>query len=133
MSILTYLRFNRLLFSDPFVKVQLVLAGKRLKKKKTSTKRNSLNPAWNEALVFSLTKDTLKRIHVEFVVCSDNLLGNNEVLGKVTLGPETSGEESAHWRDMMTYKSATARYHCLHPPPHDSPPYHNQGRRCSDF
>jgi C2 domain len=32
----------------------LICGGKRIKKKRTSTKRNTLNPIWNEAIVFNL-------------------------------------------------------------------------------
>ncbi|KAG7230191.1 hypothetical protein INR49_012384, partial [Caranx melampygus] len=37
---------------DPYVKVSLMCDGRRLKKRKTSTKRNTLNPVYNEAIVF---------------------------------------------------------------------------------
>jgi C2 domain len=45
---------NWCIITDPFVRVALISGGKRVKKKRTSTKRNTLNPAWNEAVVFNL-------------------------------------------------------------------------------
>ena len=99
--------------SDPFVKVSVIYGGKRLKKKKTSTKRNTCNPVWNEALVFSLGNEFLQHIQLEFVVFNDNLISNNEMLGKTLLGPEAEGEEKAHWNDMMNSKTAMARWHTL--------------------
>ena len=119
--------------SDPFVKVQVILGTKRLKKKKTSTKKNTLNPTWNEALVFNLSKELLPRVTLEFFVCSDNLLGSNETLGKMSLGPDSTGEELVHWKDMIAVRSSNAMYHKLLPPPQESPVYQNLGRRCSDF
>lgn len=41
-------------FSDPFVKVVLQHNGKRLKKKKTTVKQNTLNPYFNESFSFEI-------------------------------------------------------------------------------
>ena len=99
--------------SDPYVKVSLIAGGKRLKKRKTTPKRNTFNPIWNEALVFNLPHEHVDNIQVEFVTYNDNLLGNNEAMGKVVIGPNTSGEELAHWGDVMNSKNAMARWHHL--------------------
>lgn len=95
--------------------MSLIADAKRLKKKKTSTKRNTLNPIWNEALVYSLGKEYLHNISIEFLLFNDNLLGNNEAMGKVVIGPLTAGEELAHWNDVMNSKNAMARWHHLVP------------------
>ena len=100
-------------YSDPFVKVTLLYGGKRLKRKKTSAKRNTNNPIWNEALVFSVGNDSLKNLSVELALFSDNLLGNDDLIGRVIVGPETSGEEINHWNDMINCKNAMARWHHL--------------------
>uniref|UniRef100_A0A674P6F8 Synaptotagmin 6 n=1 Tax=Takifugu rubripes TaxID=31033 RepID=A0A674P6F8_TAKRU len=41
-------------YSDPYVKVSLMCDGRRLKKKKTSIKKNTLNPSYNEAIIFDI-------------------------------------------------------------------------------
>ena len=45
--------------------VSLSYAGKRLKKKKTSTKTSTLTPTFNEALVFQLGKEFLPNVCLE--------------------------------------------------------------------
>lgn len=36
--------------------------GKRIKKKKTAVKKNTLNPIYNEALVFDVTPETMDSV-----------------------------------------------------------------------
>ncbi|XP_041369848.1 synaptotagmin-5-like [Gigantopelta aegis] len=98
---------------DPFVKAMLFYGGKKLKKKKTSTKHNTCNPIWNEALVFNLSKEHLNSLYLDLVVFHDNKIGNDELLGKVRLGPDSGGDERDHWKDLVQEKSATARWHNL--------------------
>ena len=45
---------NSLSLSDPFVKVYLLQDGRKISKKKTSTKRDDTNPIFNEAMIFSV-------------------------------------------------------------------------------
>ncbi|CAH1786120.1 unnamed protein product [Owenia fusiformis] len=99
---------------DTYAKVSLIYAGRRLKKKKTSTKRNTIHPVWNEALTFSLGNEFLNNINIEVEIINDNFVGNRDTIGHVILGPESSGDEHAHWTDMTANKSAIARWHQLY-------------------
>lgn len=64
------------------MKVSIVHNGKRLKKRKTTVLRNTVNPVFNEALTFDIAKDILKHSIIEFLVMHDSLLGTNELLGR---------------------------------------------------
>lgn len=50
------------MFLDPYVKVYLLCQGKRIKKKKTSVKKNTLFPVYNEALVFDVPADNIEDV-----------------------------------------------------------------------
>ena len=39
--------------SDPYVKINLMMNGKRLKKKKTTVKKNTLSPYYNESFRYN--------------------------------------------------------------------------------
>ena len=49
------------MFSDPYVKVEVILGKRKPKKKKTSVKRNTLNPYFNESMTF----DKINRNQIE--------------------------------------------------------------------
>lgn len=65
----------KILFSDPFVKVYLLSSGKRVKKKKTATRKATTNPVWNEALTFNISSANLalSAIEVRNVTWCNNL------------------------------------------------------------
>lgn len=54
--------------TDPYVKVSLMCEGRRLKKRKTSTKRNTLNPIYNEAIVFDVPPENIEQISLLIAV-----------------------------------------------------------------
>ncbi|CAG9798888.1 unnamed protein product [Chironomus riparius] len=98
--------------ADPYVKVSIIYNGKRLKKKKTTVLRNTINPVFNEALTFDISRDMLKHSIIEFLVMHDNLLGANELLGRAVIGNshEVRIEEKQFFDEIFRTKSATAQW-----------------------
>jgi hypothetical protein len=47
------------------VKVYLLIDGKRMKKKKTATRKENCNPVWNEALTFNVSSVHLQNAAIE--------------------------------------------------------------------
>lgn len=62
-----YYLFVYIYFLDPFVKVYLLLNGKRIKKKKTACRKSCNNPVWNEAITFNLSSSVLNNSAVEVI------------------------------------------------------------------
>lgn len=51
-----------LIDTDPYVKVSLLCDGRRLKKKKTTIKKNTLNPVYNEAIIFDIPPENMDQV-----------------------------------------------------------------------
>lgn len=62
--------FNKITFSllDPYVKVSLMCDGRRLKKRKTTTKKNTLNPVYNEAIIFDIPPENVEQVSLSIAV-----------------------------------------------------------------
>lgn len=55
-------------YSDPYVKVSLMCEGRRLKKRKTTTKKNTLNPVYNEAIIFDIPPENVDQVSLSIAV-----------------------------------------------------------------
>uniref|UniRef100_A0A673H3T1 Synaptotagmin-9-like n=1 Tax=Sinocyclocheilus rhinocerous TaxID=307959 RepID=A0A673H3T1_9TELE len=100
--------------SDPYVKVSLMCDGRRLKKRKTSTKRNTLNPVYNEAIVFDVPPENIDQISLLIAVMDYDRVGHNEVIGVCRVGNDAEGLGREHWNEMLTYpRKPIAHWHPL--------------------
>ncbi|KAK9409985.1 synaptotagmin-9-like [Crotalus adamanteus] len=100
--------------SDPYVKVSLMCEGRRLKKRKTSIKRNTLNPVYNEAIVFDVPPESIDQIHLSIAVMDYDRVGHNEVIGVCQVGNEAESLGRDHWNEMLSYpRKPIARWYPL--------------------
>jgi synaptotagmin-1 len=96
------------------VRVSLLVDGKKVKRKKTSVRRASINPVWNEALAFNVPAEVLPKVTLEISVLDHDLLGHGDVLGWCVLGAGTQGEELSHWKEMIgNQRKSIAMWHTL--------------------
>ncbi|ELK23862.1 Synaptotagmin-5 [Myotis davidii] len=103
--------------SDPYVKVHLLQGGKKMRKKKTTIKKNTLNPYYNEAFSFEVPCDLVQKVQVELTVLDYDKLGKNEAIGKIFVGSNATGTELRHWSDMLANpRRPIAQWHSLRPP-----------------
>uniref|UniRef100_A0A3P9PDE8 Synaptotagmin 9 n=1 Tax=Poecilia reticulata TaxID=8081 RepID=A0A3P9PDE8_POERE len=100
--------------SDPYVKVSLMCEGRRLKKRKTSTKRNTLNPVYNEAIVFDVLPENIEQISLLIAVMDYDRVGHNEVIGVCRVGNDADSLGREHWSEMLTCpRKPVAHWHPL--------------------
>lgn len=87
-----------------------------MKKKKTSIKKCTLNPHYNESFSFELPFDQVQKVQLILTVVDYDRIGTSEPIGKVVLGAEsTTGEsELRHWMDMLASpRRPIAQWHTL--------------------
>ncbi|XP_078048097.1 synaptotagmin beta isoform X2 [Augochlora pura] len=100
-----------------FVKVNLLCAEKRMKKK-TTVKKATTSPVWNEAMSFDIPPSSLasSAIEVQVMNLSNEFIGGNVIVGSCIIGPATGaipGVENScsqgreHWLHMTQSPSRT--------------------------
>ncbi|XP_020781654.2 synaptotagmin-12 [Boleophthalmus pectinirostris] len=100
--------------ADPFVKVYLLQDGRKISKKKTSTKRDDTNPIFNEAMIFSVPSLVLQELSLRVTVAEATDDGRGENLGHVIIGPEAGGIGITHWNQMLaTLRKPVSMWHPL--------------------
>lgn len=103
--------------SDPYVKIALMMNGKRLKKKKTSIKKCTLNPYYNESFTFEVPFEQIQKVQLVVTVVDYDRIGTSEPIGKAVLGCNATGTELRHWMDMLASpRRPIAQWHSLKDP-----------------
>lgn len=97
--------------TDPYVKVYLLMAGKRVKKRKTTVRKGTLNPVFNEAVSFDISVDAMNSVDLLLSVMHEN-----EVIGCVSIGAHATGKELGHWREVRTANKPVAHWYVLQDP-----------------
>lgn len=71
-----------------------------------------MNPVFNEAFSFDVSKEMLKTSLIEFLVLHDSLLGTNELLGRAVVGNKADirHEERVFFDEMLRTKTAIAQW-----------------------
>lgn len=108
--------------SDPYVKLYLMMGGKRKAKKKTSIKKCTLNPYFNESFTFEIPADQMMKCSLVVTVLDYDLIGTSDPIGKVTVGYGSQGSELRHWTDMLASpRRPIANWHTLRDPEDPKP------------
>lgn len=104
---------------DPYIRVTILHDGVIIQKKKTSTKRRSFSPTFNQSINFIVSLAALPQTEIQvFVVhdarrSEDNPVEKKQIIGSVEIGPNSgSKEQREHWRDLMSNRQS-ARWHHL--------------------
>uniref|UniRef100_A0A671KH65 Synaptotagmin 8 n=1 Tax=Sinocyclocheilus anshuiensis TaxID=1608454 RepID=A0A671KH65_9TELE len=99
---------------DPYVKVQLILDKKKWKKKKTSVKKQTLNPYFNESFTFEVSFEQIQKVQLVISVWDHDKMSRNDAIGKIYLGCDATGNQLRHWADMLSNpRKPVAQWHTL--------------------
>lgn len=89
-----------------------------MKKKKTSIKKFTLNPYYNESFTFEVPFEHIQKVQLVITVVDYDRIGSSDAIGKVMLGCSSpSGSELRHWMDMLASpRRPIAQWHTLKDP-----------------
>ena len=89
------------LFSDSYVKLNLVRGSKILTTKKTRMIRKNLEPKFEEEFVFEVAEDLLDQVNLVFHVKDKSLIGRKRLIGELCVGCQGVGQGLAQWQLMV--------------------------------
>ena len=91
-----------------------MLGGKRIKKKKTTIKKCTLNPYYNESFAFEIPFEHIQKVTLIVTVVDYDRIGTSEAIGRVVLGCNAQGAGLRHWSDMLANpRRPIAQWHTL--------------------
>lgn len=102
---------------DPYIKIYLYYNKKRISKWRSSVKRKTLVPIFNESFLFEVPEGDIDNVHLKVIVMDYDRFSKNDPMGHVMLG---SGVEDAagckHWKEMTRNpNSSVSQWHVLKP------------------
>jgi Ca2+-dependent lipid-binding protein len=104
----------------PYIKVYQLHNGKRQHKWKTSVKRNTLMPIFNEPFRFEIASTDLHSFSLDILIMDHNRFSGDETMGIIRVGdsaPEETGR--SHWSEVIrTPRQAVSRWHTAWPVTH---------------
>lgn len=105
---------NCCVLTDPYVKVWLTFDGRRVRKQKTRYKQKTLNPIFDERFTFEVASDQIALTCLSVVVMDHDIVGHNDLIGRIALGRCSGPTESQHWNEMLSNPQQTIeRWHVL--------------------
>ncbi|XP_033100514.1 synaptotagmin-A-like isoform X2 [Anneissia japonica] len=94
---------------DTCVRVTLILGGRKLKRRRTQSKENDLNPEFDELMYFEVPQEKLDKVKFLIVVTNSKKIEDPsedttmDELGRVLIGRKCSVLSYEHWNEMMRY------------------------------
>lgn len=97
------------------MKVTLCYGRKTMKSKKTTVKKTSMDPVFNESLSFNVTSEQLNYCSLVVTVWDYKTKSKDEFIGRIVMGKNASGPyEVTHWNRMLQcQRSPVAQWHTL--------------------
>jgi synaptotagmin-4 len=84
---------------DPYVKIYMFYNNYRLMKKRTTIKRTSQCPVYNECFTFTIPNNDIMHVRFDFVVFDYDTHMKHEPIGMISIGHQ-SIQSNQHWIDV---------------------------------
>ncbi|TKR64917.1 hypothetical protein L596_025390 [Steinernema carpocapsae] len=97
-------------FSDPYCKVLLTPLASKLHKQKTSIKKRTLNPEWNETIKFIVPYKDLPKKTLQINVLDHDVAKQDDYIGSLILSTAAKGERAQQWQKVIENPGQTFEY-----------------------
>ena len=102
---LLYFYYN---LADPYVKITLCYKGKSVQKGKSSVKKDTLSPVYNEHFVFKTIDMDTNELHLNITVKDYDRFSWDDRVGEVQIGADISDAQGLHhWKEVMRKPNVT--------------------------
>ena len=103
--------------SDPYIKVYLHHKLIRQYQWKSSIKKQTVSPIYNERFQFNVLEMSLDEVTLEILVMDYDRFGRDSVIGSVQIGADVSEDLcKTHWEELVSTPShAVSRWHSVAP------------------
>ncbi|VDN04153.1 unnamed protein product [Thelazia callipaeda] len=88
-------------FSDPYVKISLLPLTNKTHRQKTSTKKRTLNPEFNETLTFVIPYKDLPKKTLQIDVFDKDVGKHDDYIGSILLSTSAKGERQKQWNNCI--------------------------------
>ncbi len=104
--------------TDPYVKVLLLYNGERLFKWKTSVRKNTCLPVFDEPFNFNISGLDLSDITLHFIVMDHDTFSRDELIGTVLVGGDVEHKSGrVQWSQMLASPNTyVRRWHMIESP-----------------
>ncbi|XP_037696561.1 synaptotagmin-8 [Choloepus didactylus] len=103
--------------AEPYVKVQLLLNQRKWKKRRTSMRKGTVAPYFNEPFTFRVPVSQVQSVDLVLAIWARGPQLRAQPVGKVLLGARASGQPLQHWADMLARaQRPSTQWHRLRSP-----------------
>uniref|UniRef100_A0A667HKM6 Synaptotagmin 10 n=1 Tax=Lynx canadensis TaxID=61383 RepID=A0A667HKM6_LYNCA len=83
--------------------IGLMGQGSEIKKEENNDEENTLNPVYNEAIIFDIPPENVDQVSLSIAVMDYDRYDHNEVIGVCRTGLDAEGLGRDHWNEMLAY------------------------------
>ena len=88
--------------------------GKKVEKKKTVVKEKTLNPVFDDTIMFTVPYERIRQTTLVVSVMDYDRMGRNEPIGQIVLGSKSAPMEVKHWNEMFgKTRTPVVKWHVL--------------------
>lgn len=85
---------------DPYFKIYMFYKGQRIIKKRSTIKRTTQCPVYNECFTFQIPDNDLSQIYFDIILFDYDQHMKHEAIGMFTIGNSPHNENNQHWTDV---------------------------------